>query len=260
MSGINELEEFMKSDGGESLEETDTKELHATYEDLQHRLKSNPEDAESLQSRLQAIQGELKKRGELSKSGGPYIGPRGGKYADPDHKIPWTEKFSHLSHKEMGDPGDPHSLAHHVKMTQMERVNSGTRFARAMLLGNPVKASDYGFTEAEGKTIMSAMKEAGHTGKDREKTVQGQELRKVVDRLAKEGKIGTYKKSLSGMEDLEDFAKAKGGPFIGPRGGKWADAAHTIPWADHEKASAKGKKAKPVTKHTDEHVDETAVQ
>jgi predicted RNA methylase/superfamily II DNA or RNA helicase len=25
-------------------------------------------------------------------------------------------------------------------------------------------------------------------------------------------------------------SKARGGPFIGPRGGKWADAAHTIPW------------------------------
>jgi len=24
-------------------------------------------------------------------SGGPYIGPRGGKYADPAHKIPWRE-------------------------------------------------------------------------------------------------------------------------------------------------------------------------
>lgn len=24
--------------------------------------------------------------------GGPYIGPRGGKYADPDHKIPWKEE------------------------------------------------------------------------------------------------------------------------------------------------------------------------
>lgn len=29
-----------------------------------------------------------------------------------------------------------------------------------------------------------------------------------------------------------DLLKAGGGPFIGPRGGKWADAAHTIPWSD----------------------------
>ena len=30
----------------------------------------------------------------------------------------------------------------------------------------------------------------------------------------------------------ESLAKAMGGPFIGPRGGKWADAAHTIHWEE----------------------------
>jgi hypothetical protein len=30
--------------------------------------------------------------------------------------------------------------------------------------------------------------------------------------------------------------RPKGGPFIGPRGGKWADAAHTIPWKEPEAA------------------------
>lgn len=39
---------------------------------------------------------------------------------------------------------------------------------------------------------------------------------------------------------LEDLAKA-GGPFIGPRGGKWADAKHTIPWGQ-EKPKRKTKK------------------
>jgi hypothetical protein len=24
----------------------------------------------------------------------------------------------------------------------------------------------------------------------------------------------------------------KAGPFVGPRGGKWADAAHTVPWKE----------------------------
>jgi hypothetical protein len=26
----------------------------------------------------------------LQKAGGPYIGPKGGKWADPEHKVPWT--------------------------------------------------------------------------------------------------------------------------------------------------------------------------
>jgi len=29
---------------------------------------------------------------DIKKSGGPYIGKRGGKWADPQHKIPWHEK------------------------------------------------------------------------------------------------------------------------------------------------------------------------
>ena len=36
-----------------------------------------------------------------------------------------------------------------------------------------------------------------------------------------------------------DIAKAgQGGPFIGPRGGKWADPQHTIPWEEHMPADA----------------------
>jgi hypothetical protein len=30
--------------------------------------------------------------------------------------------------------------------------------------------------------------------------------------------------------DVDQFEKAMAGPFIGPRGGKWADPAHTVPW------------------------------
>lgn len=36
---------------------------------------------------------------------------------------------------------------------------------------------------------------------------------------------------MSEFDNIFGLAKA-GGPFIGPRGGKWADAAHTIPWDD----------------------------
>jgi hypothetical protein len=30
----------------------------------------------------------------------------------------------------------------------------------------------------------------------------------------------------------EVLSKAKGGPYIGPKGGKWADPEHKIPWSD----------------------------
>lgn len=36
------------------------------------------------------------------------------------------------------------------------------------------------------------------------------------------------------VEDYEELNKAQRGPFIGPRGGKWADPEHTIPWKEEE--------------------------
>lgn len=37
------------------------------------------------------------------------------------------------------------------------------------------------------------------------------------------------------------MAKAGAGPFIGPRGGKWADSAHTVPWKDPAKKDGRVK-------------------
>jgi len=41
-------------------------------------------------------------------------------------------------------------------------------------------------------------------------------------------------------KSLDSLSKAQGGPFIGPRGGKWADAAHTISWEESGDASHNG--------------------
>lgn len=47
-------------------------------------------------------------------------------------------------------------------------------------------------------------------------------------------------KSMSGIIVMAEYlAKAKGGPFIGPKGGKWADAKHTIPWKEGDKKPSK---------------------
>jgi len=42
-------------------------------------------------------------------------------------------------------------------------------------------------------------------------------------------------KSLGRVASVATLQKA-GGPFVGPRGGKWADPQHTIPWKDEHKA------------------------
>lgn len=51
-------------------------------------------------------------------------------------------------------------------------------------------------------------------------------------------RVDGLEKSMTAINELEDFAK--GGPFSGPKGGKWADSKHTIPWKDG--CGGKGKK------------------
>jgi len=45
------------------------------------------------------------------------------------------------------------------------------------------------------------------------------------------------------VDDNPDLLKAGGGPFIGKRGGKWADSDHTIAWKDGKTASRQRKHA-----------------
>lgn len=44
------------------------------------------------------------------------------------------------------------------------------------------------------------------------------------------------------------FVLHKAGPFIGPQGGKWADAKHTIPWKERKAIPGKGKVAEQWSK------------
>ena len=58
--------------------------------------------------------------------------------------------------------------------------------------------------------------------------------KKVVDDKAKLDKTSRLDTKSLGDIDLE-----KGGPYIGPRGGKWADPKHTIPWKEGSFASSR---------------------
>lgn len=60
----------------------------------------------------------------------------------------------------------------------------------------------------------------------------GAELAKAMAALAAEWAL------MGGLEELEKAA----GPYIGPRGGKWADVAHTIPWAEPKAKTERRKK------------------
>lgn len=58
------------------------------------------------------------------------------------------------------------------------------------------------------------------------------------DKLARQ----LYNKGIKLIRKSElDDSLRKGGPYIGPRGGKWADAAHTIAWSDDKPSAPKAK-------------------
>jgi len=81
----------------------------------------------------------------------------------------------------------------------------------------------------------------------------GKEAIKIKHEVMKKSEV-----AMSGIEELESFVK--GGPYIGPRGGKWADPDHKIPWAESEKKRAKGKTAKEWPTLKDDRVDSHAVR
>lgn len=67
-------------------------EEHLTPENRKRVLKAVAQIVDGIQAgRLEAVKKALEADGDLVKAGGPYIGPRGGKWADPEHTIPWQE-------------------------------------------------------------------------------------------------------------------------------------------------------------------------
>lgn len=81
--------------------------------------------------------------------------------------------------------------------------------------------------------------------------------KKLQDRLDEEAAGGEEAYKLQKEEEEDDDAEkalsepdmVKGGPFIGPRGGKWADSQHKIPWSDKKHSG----KSEPKAKEHDEH-------
>ena len=83
----------------------------------------------------------------------------------------------------------------------------------------------------------------------------GKKGKALSNALAKDGfdgivtvettKRGSHTAEIVDLRFLHTGALEKGGPYIGPRGGKWADPKRTIPWSDE---GAKGKKYKLTVK------------
>lgn len=76
--------------------------------------------------------------------------------------------------------------------------------------------------ELDGENSQTILAEANQLAKAEMEAREKERLAKAEE---------SPKSPYVGPSNLEELIKAKG-PFIGPRGGKWADPAHTIPWTE----------------------------
>jgi hypothetical protein len=194
-----------------------------------------PKKVEPFQKALETV---LRKAG-----GGPYIGPKGGKWADPQHTIPWKgkeggKKVPDLhpdaargivlpSEEERGKAQyDADFKAGYAagKAAAMRNRNLNAAVAASRAFGR-VKAK-HGSWYKDGFTAAVDMARGAYA------TKYGNIARKMglhkstwSDIMPK--KVEPFQKALEASTVLR---KAGGGPYIGPKGGKYADPEHKTPW------------------------------
>jgi len=175
----------------------------------------------------------------LVKGSGPFIGPRGGKWADPAHTIPWTahdvEPGSREHLRALGKHLEEHhgvklDVFHHGDKVNLSRVVV-PKDKRSGGTGSAVMDALHRFADAHGKTMT--LTPSGDYGGSVPR------LKKFYKRhgyVENKGRKKDYEISEGMYREPKGELKKGGGPFIGPRGGKWQDAAHTIPWKEAETA------------------------
>lgn len=128
----------------------------------------------------------------MAKGGGPYIGPKGGKWADPAHTVAWHED-KHAPQRIMDMPVE--RKEHFV----YEGV-SNELYAEKGGKGGAVRVYDLDSDQTVGIKKFPTYK-AAHAH--------------------------FYDKMFPPGHDVRLISKG-GGPYIGPKGGKWADPKHTV--------------------------------
>jgi len=172
------------------------------------------------------------------KKAGPYIGPQGGKYADPEHKIAWKEPLHQESHSHGKYHVEHHGAGVHALYFK------GARKRKPELIGN--------FSSMEG--AKAGIQHHAKTGWAKPSSI-GSEINPKAEWLKK------------GMDAMDDFLKkaegegSRGGKVIGhTAGGKPVYAPHEDHIArvrEHvnlQKRTAKGKLAE----HADHHLRQNA--
>ncbi len=153
--------------------------------------------------------------GRMAK-GGPYIGPKGGKWADAAHKVAWKDKKATASTAQSYDQ---------KRKAAVKRMGPlSEKFGSWRKLSEAITSGEVSATAVEKQYVGS---EANDEQWDRDYDSD----REYFENKRREKSMD----AISGLESL-----SKGGPYIGPRGGKWADAKHTVAWKDDAAPKKKG--------------------
>ena len=189
---------------------------------------------------------------------GPFVGPRGGKWADAKHTIPWKEG-GHPKAKKVNPKNpylfdlDPFQLVHTETGKKKEKIDA------MEATPDDVQTNPILVTEIDGKH---------HVLDGHHRTLVARRKNRPVRALVIPHKAVEDMKA-SGVHQAEmmrEFTRrvmrgeyasiSKAGPvYTGPRGGKWADPQHKIPYDDDpakaadrrrkEKRTARKEKRKP---------------
>lgn len=158
----------------------------------------------------------------LRKGGGPYIGPKGGLYADPAHTIPWNRsKHGHV--KPSNCPrckGVAHVISRQTSLAGGEAVSSAP--CRTCNKGGKHPLNEKRAKQL-GLPVPKPKRRSDTAPPEREQAAKPHQMGLDFQKPQQQSLFG---------------AMAKGGPYIGPRGGKWADAKHTIPWKEQGSGTA----------------------
>ncbi len=183
--------------------------------------------------------------------GGPFIGPKGGKWADAKHTIPWGYKG------EVGGRDHVKALGEHVSAHHKVKLSLSHRGGKTTLHKVVVPHAERG--KGTGDAVMAALNrhadEHGHTIALTPEPIHGEggskaKLKRWYKRhgfVDNKGRNKDYEVSETMLRPPQARLAKSAGPFIGPKGGKWADAKHTIHW-DEDKHGKRAKAAKEKTK------------
>jgi hypothetical protein len=158
---------------------------------------------------------------------GPFIGPKGGLWADAQH----TVAYDPAKHGKITPANCPSckGLGHIIRRQAHmfggeEHVTSGVcRTCNA----NGKHALDVGKVRAMGLPVPDSHQPKGAGGSGGEQKPRASQLSLLSYR-----KPGEQQSLLRSMTFVIPAGLLKsGGPFIGPKGGKWADAQHTRAWS-----------------------------